>query len=240
MAETKKISKVMVGNTVYELNDPNKPAAIEFDGNYSATTNKAATVSTVTDKINLLDGGTIGTPSASKTVTALSQTDGNISATFGDISITKSQVSDFPASMPASDVSAWAKAATKPTYTAEEVGAATANHTHSLSINTDSGTSAIDMIAGAKYKITAGGSTFIFKTPEQDPPILVIEQSNVSSLPITINNSEITADHILVNSLLSNTAAQTSDWTITTSSGSVQISGSISGTTNIKLLLALH
>lgn len=35
---------------------------------------------------------------------------------------TKSQITDFPASMPASDVSAWAKAATKPTYTAEEVG----------------------------------------------------------------------------------------------------------------------
>ncbi len=36
---------------------------------------------------------------------------------------TKSQITDFPTSMPASDVSAWAKAATKPTYTANEVGA---------------------------------------------------------------------------------------------------------------------
>lgn len=38
---------------------------------------------------------------------------------------TKSQISDFPTSMPASDVSAWAKATTKPTYTASEVGADT-------------------------------------------------------------------------------------------------------------------
>lgn len=38
---------------------------------------------------------------------------------------TKSQISDFPSSMPASDVSAWAKAASKPTYTAAEVGATT-------------------------------------------------------------------------------------------------------------------
>ena len=37
----------------------------------------------------------------------------------------KSQITDFPASMPASDVPAWAKAATKPSYTAKEVGAAT-------------------------------------------------------------------------------------------------------------------
>lgn len=35
----------------------------------------------------------------------------------------KANITDFPTSMPASDVSAWAKAATKPTYTASEVGA---------------------------------------------------------------------------------------------------------------------
>lgn len=35
----------------------------------------------------------------------------------------KSEITDFPSSMPASDVSAWAKASTKPTYTASEVGA---------------------------------------------------------------------------------------------------------------------
>lgn len=36
---------------------------------------------------------------------------------------TTSEITDFPASLPASDVSAWAKAAAKPTYTASEVGA---------------------------------------------------------------------------------------------------------------------
>jgi len=74
-------------------------APITFDGTYNASTNKAATVSTVTNAINALDGGTIGTGGASKTITSLSQTNGNVSATFGDISITKSQVSDFPTSM---------------------------------------------------------------------------------------------------------------------------------------------
>ncbi len=43
----------------------------------------------------------------------------------------KSEITDFPASMPASDVPAWAKAASKPGYTASEVGAAPANHSHS-------------------------------------------------------------------------------------------------------------
>ena len=70
-----------------------------FDGTYNASTNKAATVSTVTNAINALDGGTIGTGGAGKTITSLSQTNGNVSATFGNISITKSQVSDFPTSM---------------------------------------------------------------------------------------------------------------------------------------------
>lgn len=36
---------------------------------------------------------------------------------------TKSEITDFPTSLPASDVSAWAKATTKPEYTADEVGA---------------------------------------------------------------------------------------------------------------------
>lgn len=70
-----------------------------FDGTYDASTNKAATVSTVTNAINALDGGTIGTPGIGKTVTAISQTNGNISVTFGNISITKSQISDFPSEL---------------------------------------------------------------------------------------------------------------------------------------------
>ena len=65
-----------------------------FDGTYNASTNKAATVSTVTNAINALDGGTIGTGDTGKTITALSQTNGQVSATFSNISITKSQVSD--------------------------------------------------------------------------------------------------------------------------------------------------
>lgn len=43
---------------------------------------------------------------------------------------TKGEITDFPTSMPASDVPAWAKAGTKPTYTAGEVGASPSNHNH--------------------------------------------------------------------------------------------------------------
>lgn len=58
---------------------------LTFDGTYNASTNKAATVSTVTNAINALDGGTIGTGSTTKTITSLSQSNGNVSATFSDI-----------------------------------------------------------------------------------------------------------------------------------------------------------
>lgn len=43
---------------------------------------------------------------------------------------TKSQITDFPTSMPASDVYSWAKAKEKPAYTASEVGAAPSDHSH--------------------------------------------------------------------------------------------------------------
>ena len=43
-------------------------AVYEFADNYDAPTNKGATVATVTNAINALDGGTIGTGSASKTI----------------------------------------------------------------------------------------------------------------------------------------------------------------------------
>ena len=137
-----------------------------FDGTYDASTNKAATVSTVTDAINALDGNLNSTtPGAAKTLTAFSQTNGKISATFGNISIAKSQISDFPTSMPASDVSSWAKAVSKPTYTAAEVGAATDDHTHTIKLASDTGTSTVSLTSGGKFKLTAGGSSIIFTMP---------------------------------------------------------------------------
>lgn len=103
------------------LGIPAQDTTYTFDGTYDASTNKAATVKTVTDAIGALDGSVTGTAAASKTLTSFSQTDGKVTATFSDISITKSQISDFPTSMPASDVSAWAKASTKPSYTLSEI-----------------------------------------------------------------------------------------------------------------------
>ena len=58
----------------------------------------------------------------------------------------KSQITDFPTSMPASDVSAWAKAATKPSYNKAEVGLGNVDNT-------------ADSAKSVKYAASAGNAT---------------------------------------------------------------------------------
>lgn len=67
--------------------------------------------------------------------------------------------------------------------------------------------------------------------------VLVITTSSISSLPQTITNSNITSDMVVVNSVLSNPSAQTSNITVNTSNGSLTLSGSLSGSTTITLYL---
>lgn len=66
---------------------------------------------------------------------------------------------------------------------------------------------------------------------------LVLSRAAFSSLPITITNSAITSDMVVVNSELGTPSAQTGDWTVTTSNGSLTVAGSISGSTTLKLYL---
>nr|DAG24773.1 MAG TPA: Putative tail fiber protein [Caudoviricetes sp.] len=59
---------------------------------------------------------------------------------------TKSQITDFPTSLPASDVSAWAKAASKPSYSKSEVGLGNVDNT-------------ADANKSVNYATTAGATT---------------------------------------------------------------------------------
>ena len=81
-----------------------KQNALAFDGTYDASTNKVATKSTVTNAINALDVSNISGFGAGKTLASLTETDGKIAATFQNISITKSQVSDFPTTWALSNI----------------------------------------------------------------------------------------------------------------------------------------
>ena len=85
--------------------------------------------------------------------------------------------------------------------------------------------------AGDQSKVLTGAGTW------KDTRALTITKSSVSSLPQTVSNANITADMVVVESVLSNPSAQTGDWTVTTSAGSLTITGTISGTTDITLYL---
>ena len=81
---------------------------VQLAGSIGATVttenNNAASEKAVRDAINALDVPATGTGAitgfgAGKTLATLTETDGKVAATFQDISITKSQVSDFPTEM---------------------------------------------------------------------------------------------------------------------------------------------
>lgn len=78
------------------LGIPGSDTTYTFDGTYNPNTNKAATMSSITNAINALDVSNItANLGAGKTITALSETDGKIAATASNISITVSQISNF-------------------------------------------------------------------------------------------------------------------------------------------------
>lgn len=92
-------------STIYFITDASAPACSALEVTYSNTssglsaTNVQCAIDEVYGVFGTLDGVITGSPSASKTLTGFSETDGIVTATFGDISITKSQISDFPSTM---------------------------------------------------------------------------------------------------------------------------------------------
>jgi hypothetical protein len=73
----------------------------------------------------------------------------------------------------------------------------------------------------------------------EDLKVLQVDVPSFSSLPLTVSNANITSNHVEMKTVFSNPSAQTSDWTVTTSAGSLTISGSISGSTSLTMYLAV-
>lgn len=78
--------------------------------------------------------------------TADKPTAGEIGAAASSHTHTKAQITDFPTSMPASDVYAWAKAPTKPSYSKGEVGLGNVDNT-------------ADSAKSVKYATSAGSAS---------------------------------------------------------------------------------
>ena len=66
---------------------------------------------------------------------------------------------------------------------------------------------------------------------------VIVVSGTISSLPATLSDTDITADHVVINAVLSNVGAQGSDWTFTTSDDTVTISGTLNKSTNVTLYL---
>lgn len=90
-------------------------------------------------------------------------------------------------------------------------------------------------IMGDQNKVFSGAGTYIDSVLKDKA--LEVTLSSVSSLPQTVSNANVESDMVVINSYLSNPAAQTGEWSVSTSNGSLTVSGSISGTTNITLYL---
>ena len=90
-------------------------------------------------------------------------------------------------------------------------------------------------IMGDQNKVFSGAGTYIDSVLKDRA--LEITLSSVSSLPQTVSNANVESDMVVIKSYLSNPAAQTEEWSVSTSNGSLTVSGSISGTTNITLYL---
>lgn len=77
---------------------------------------------------------------------------------------TKSQITDFPTSLPASDVYSWAKSATKPSYSAKEVGALDSTTKISTSIDATTNTLTASLKTSSGDVITSSSSTLPSET----------------------------------------------------------------------------
>jgi len=105
-----------------------------------------------------------------------------------------------------------------------------ASYTTNLNLKKPAGTEDVSVLdINGNYDILddAVGNSCIF-----------ITISSLSALPHTVSNSKITANHRITDVVLSNTAAQLSDWAFTTASGSLTITGTISATTDAYIQLA--
>lgn len=67
--------------------------------------------------------------------------------------------------------------------------------------------------------------------------LLTIEIPSFSVLPQTVTNSRITSDHVVVSATPGTPEAVVGEWTVTTANGSLTITGTISGSTTLRLVL---
>lgn len=66
---------------------------------------------------------------------------------------------------------------------------------------------------------------------------VIVVSGTISTLPATLFHADLTADHVVLSASINPVHAQKSNWTVTTSAGSAQITGTLEGTANVTLVL---
>jgi len=74
---------------------------------------------------------------------------------------------------------------------------------------------------------------------EIDKRIVSINCGTISSLPHTVTNANITAKHVPLMWRFGSPTAQNGDWSVSTSAGSLTISGEINGSTALYLIMGI-
>lgn len=145
VAEVDLSGKADVSHTHTKSQITDFPAIPTITDTYSGTSSDGMSGKAVKSAIDALDGTISGSAGAGKTLTAFSQTDGKVSATFSNISITKSQVSDFPTipTVNNATLTIQKNGTTVKTFTAN----ASSNVTANITVPTDTG----DLTNGAGY-----------------------------------------------------------------------------------------
>lgn len=116
----------------------------------------------------------------------------------------KADITDFPTSMPASDVYAWAKASTKPTYTKGEVGLGNVDNTADANKSVKYATSAGNATKLQTYK--QGSTTETYGTDY----LLFAQWENNSSVRLKIDNYTVKVNYA-DNAGIANSASSV-DW----------------------------
>ena len=126
---------------------------------YSGTSTTGMSGKAVKSAIDALDGTVSGSPSASKTLTAFSQTDGKVSATFGDINISKSQINDFPTIPTVNDatLNIQLNGTTVDSFTANASSNVTANI--KAAVNNELNTEDLDTVKTPGFYVGKNGNT---------------------------------------------------------------------------------
>jgi len=74
---------------------------------------------------------------------------------------------------------------------------------------------------------------------DAEQEIITVNIGSFNSLPKTVSNAAIKAEHTVLAHTLGTPGAMTDDWTVETAAGSLTITGSISGSTTMKIILGL-